>query len=649
MDMPKYSLSASQVILVEAESSSRRAYLEEWLDEAKNSGATTWLLTCDRNLGGPWAGLNDWLSSLIPQMQRLAPDLICEHDYELFNVLPAWRGVILIRYPILADIAPSEEKALNHPGDRVFRILHGLINLLTDWYQRDHSSAWVIVCDDFNRAGHLVHRFFAELMRRRGQQLNLTLLIATDPGCGEIIAKQFEPQYQIQPVQLLLPSQPSTSGQQNVAQLLQNLVQQTEQDAIKLEIHLPQLIHYSLLSNQPEKALQYQLKALSIYTEQGLYEDAANYGESALALLNQNCQKDNELWFIYAKLSTCYVNLGKYQQCLQLMTEATVKIVEPEYLFHCYYRMAMLYTRYLPERDLVKAEAYLEKGLTQLQRANLSEHLKMFHVAFNRNGLALIRLRQGQAQKAIELCRSCYQRINDHFAPNQHLLQRAVLVHNIAQVYASLGIYEQAIAYFSSAIAIDSNYSEYYNDRGNIYLKMGRWEAAISDYFKAIELSPPYSEVWTNLGQCYRQMGQMTAAIHVYSTALDLNPNQDLALIGRAQAYESLEQFEAALADYSAALILNPNQPLLLANCAVLNYSSGHYQEALSNLNQAIALSPTNPDLYQNRAVVLAAMSSLNDAIYDLQTYLRLIPNAENYAEVENHLSNLQARFSVSI
>jgi tetratricopeptide (TPR) repeat protein len=502
------------------------------------------------------------------------------------------------------DIAPTDEKVLNQASDYPLRIVHGLIDLLATWHQSNPTSIWVMACDNYHQAGPWVQRFFSELMRRCGQRLNLMLLLAVKKGWRQRVVSLLDDQRLAYTVQFL-PEYSSTQcidGPDKVKPLT---------PVLSLEANLPQYIWKLQRAQQWEDVLTYQLKALEVYTEQGLYEDAIRYGEAALPLLEYLCPDDRpQRWTLYAKLSTCYVNLGRFQQALHIMEEAMLKVNMPEYLFHCCYRLAMLYTRYLPQRDLVKAEVYLEQGLAALEQAQLPASDKLFHQAFNCNGLALVRLRQGKLLEALELCQSCYEQLSTRLPLDQHLLQRSVLLHNLSRVHSALREDERAIAYLSEALKMDSNNSEYYNDRGNLYLQGGKLDNAKEDYLKAIELSPPYAEVWVNLGQCYRQLGHMQHAIEAYARAIDLAPTQVLAWVGRAQAWEASNQAENALADYSVALELDPHQPLVLANRAALYYEAGQYQLSLADLNQAIALTPDNSDLYQNRALVLAKLSA---------------------------------------
>ena len=53
-------------------------------------------------------------------------------------------------------------------------------------------------------------------------------------------------------------------------------------------------------------------------------------------------------------------------------------------------------------------------------------------------------------------------------------------------------------------------------------------------------------------------------------------------------------------------------------------------------------MAPQMADLYQNRAFALTELGRFGAAASDLETYLRLSPDADDRAEVEEKLSVLQ-------
>lgn len=637
--------SIAQAIVLQAEpGNARLEVVQQWLQTAQMAGATTWLLNCDAQDRGLWAGLNDWLNQLVPQIQKTAPHLIEKHSYELAMVLPELRRQIIVRNPNLTDTAANDERVRNYALDRAYRIVHGLIDLLDAWYDYTEDSAWVIACNHYDQVGFLVRRFFAELLRRRGKRLNLSLLLVVDPDQPTQAIETLAPQYLAQTVRFHLDRQElEVCDPARMTQQAQELEQQIGRDLIEAEIHGPKLINDWLQSDQPENALIWQARLLGIYNHQGFYEDALGYCNAIAPQLERLCGDDNDRrWNTVGNLFNCYATSGNIARAYQIVEqEALLKIETPRQLIRVYYLMAMLHARFLPQKDLAKAEDFLNRSLALLAEVKLPEDELHFLTAFDYNGLAFVRHRQGRAEESVELCRIGIDRLNTHLRLDQHQLHRSVLHYNIAQVYAAIGAFDEAISYFTEAITADQNYSEYYNERGNIYQKMGRLEEAVQDYQKAIELSPPYYEVWMNLGRCYHVQGQMTKATEAYSIALDLDPKQLPALIGRAEAWEALGEVEQALVDYSAALAINPKQSLLLANRATLYYELGRLTEALEDLNQAIAQSPANSEFHQNRSIVLMALGQVDAAARDLQTYLRLCPDAVDRAEVENSLSSL--------
>lgn len=645
--MPAVSAGAAgHVLLLEAEpGTARREVLREWLEESRTGrAARSWLLSCDFEEGGVWTGVRELLQDVLPQIEEAAPHLILRHGYELTSVLPHLRDKIPVRHP-LTETVSTQEKVRNYPIDRAYRVVHGIVNLLAEWHRHSGGGVWVIACDSFDRAGAMTTRFFTELMRRRGAQLQLTMLVAANPAAGEAVLSKFEPEQVGPTTRLSLPPDAhSPTDPEEAARLAGELEERAKLDPPAVEMLVPQLIRYNALSGRQERASRWQAAALGFLNHQGFYEDALRYSEAVSSQLESLCGDDEVFrWNLVGNLFGCYVAVGDSASSYSIVVnEALSKIKHLSQRVKVYYVMGMLHARYLPVPDLEKASGYLEEGLRDIPRAELSPDEESFHTAFMMNGLALVRHRQKRTGEAVELCHRAGELLDANLRPDQHRLHRSVLQYNIAQVYAFTGRLKEAIAYYTAAMEMDPNYSEYYNERGSAYLKLGNLDKALEDFLAAVELSPPYPEVLTNLGQCYQLLDRVDEAAEAYTASLDLVPAQSLALTGRAQAREALGQPDAALADYSASLALDPAQPLVLSNRAVLHYEKGDVAKALDDLNQAITLSPQTADLYQNRAVALGDMGRRAEAAADLRTYLELSPGAEDRREVLEKLSELE-------
>lgn len=636
-----------RVRVVEAAAgAARRCWLEQRLQEASASAGRAWLLSCRFEDGGPWAGIHDLFASLIEEVRERRPELLVKHDYELVHVLPELKRWMAVRNPTLTDLAPQDEKVRNYPADRAIRIVHGLIDLLVE-IKGASDAPWLIACDDYEAVGYIGHRFFQELVRRRGRQLGLQVVLATAPGRGEALGAQFAAAWRSPVIRLDLPEAPEVEPDRDeMVQLAQALEREVGEDGLESHIRLPELIRAWRLAGNPTKVAQWHFKGLELYNTLGFYEEAVCYGESVRQFLKeQPAEEWKDLrWSIFIKLFMSYLALSLPEAAEALAHEDAIgQVDDHRKQSRLSYLLAMLYSRYLPNRDLGRGEEHLAQGLRDLGQAEMSDDELHFQSVFNRNGLAMIRNFQGRFQEAVELCREGYRELELHLGQERHRLHRSVLLYNMAQVYTAVGAHDEALRHFSLAMDMDPNYSEYFNDRGNSYLKMGRLAEAEADYRKAVDLSPPYHEVYTNLGQCYRRMGRWEEAIRAYSISLDLQPGQALALGGRAACHDAQGRLVEADADYTASLALDSRQWDVLASRAVLRYTAGDLTASLADLDGALELAPGNSELYQNRAVALADLGRSEEAAHDLATYLRLQPEADDREDVMLRLQALLA------
>ncbi|HEX8430167.1 MAG TPA: tetratricopeptide repeat protein, partial [Longimicrobium sp.] len=569
--LPPYSDAfAGQVIVLEAEPGVSRAQkLEEWLDGARATGATTWFLPCDFAQGGVWSGLNTWMEAILPQLEASAPELVVKHDSELVAVLPATRGTRIIpRYVTLTESAPADEAVRNYALDRAYRFGQGIVNLLDEWHTRTGGGRWVVACDGFGNRGALVGRFFRELMRRRGMKLELTLLVATDPGQGDEAAASFGSNTVVHRAELELPRDTvATMDPAEAEREAAALEQRVAHDPTQLFLHVHELARLWEMTNFPHRAVTWKAVGMGMYNHLGYYEDALRYTEAVQASLDSYTPRAHfyKRWNLISNLFSTYSALQLWDRAYELvMTEGLTegKLVDPYDRARAYYMMAMLHVRFLPERNIPEGERCLDLALEELEKADIPAERKHFLSVFFLNGLALVRTRQGRADEAVGLTQGGFNRLNEELPPERHRLHRSVLLYNAAQVYANTGALEEAVKSYTAAMEMDPGYSEYYNERGNAYLKMRRLAEAEADYQHAIECSPPYAEVWMNLGQCLSMMRRFDEAVTAYGVAIDLDPRFHLALVGHAQALNALGRRPEAIASYDAAIAVDPSHAL---------------------------------------------------------------------------------------
>ncbi len=112
-------------------------------------------------------------------------------------------------------------------------------------------------------------------------------------------------------------------------------------------------------------------------------------------------------------------------------------------------------------------------------------------------------------------------------------VQEAVRTHlDHGRACLDTGKYDDAIADYDKAIALDPNYATAYNDRGNAYGRKGAFDRAIADFDKAIALNRNYALAYFNRGVVYYEKGNKEQTIADFRKALEINSSDQDAKDG---------------------------------------------------------------------------------------------------------------------
>lgn len=153
--------------------------------------------------------------------------------------------------------------------------------------------------------------------------------------------------------------------------------------------------------------------------------------------------------------------------------------------------------------------------------------------------------------------------------------------------------YGRAVDAYTSAIALNSNYTDAYIHRGVTYIASKKvkevisfnkadktykkdfsiidsllilYNKAIEDFEKAKSINPGDKLINTfivsaleGMGGLYSMKGQYKIAIEYYNKAIAIDPGNASPYIGRGAVYGSSGQLNMAIEDFNKAIILNPN------------------------------------------------------------------------------------------
>jgi tetratricopeptide (TPR) repeat protein len=150
------------------------------------------------------------------------------------------------------------------------------------------------------------------------------------------------------------------------------------------------------------------------------------------------------------------------------------------------------------------------------------------------------------------------------------------------------GDLEGAIRDFDTVISRKPDDAEAYNNRGAAYTEKGDLDRAIHNFDTAIKLKSDHAEAYYNRGVAYDKKGNWYGSITSYNNAIQFKADYSEAYNNQAEAYFVLRQYARALASFQKAHELDPDNPMIVGGLAITQYELGH-KEAARQLWRSLA------------------------------------------------------------
>ncbi len=164
-------------------------------------------------------------------------------------------------------------------------------------------------------------------------------------------------------------------------------------------------------------------------------------------------------------------------------------------------------------------------------------------------------------------------------------------------------------------------------DRGIANRGIGSYDEAIADYGKALALDASNSNAFYNRAIAKKAKGDVTGAIADYSETIKLNPQDSDAYFNRASIYHyDLNAPEKALADYTRSIDIKPSADAYTYR-GVVRFARRDYQGAIADHTKAIELNPDYAVAYNHRGI---ARNAAGDARGSKLDYARALDLANS-------------------
>ncbi len=141
---------------------------------------------------------------------------------------------------------------------------------------------------------------------------------------------------------------------------------------------------------------------------------------------------------------------------------------------------------------------------------------------------------------------------------NRDSLRYAWAWHTYGLDLSSTGRFEDALAAYDRALALDPDDFCAHSNRGAALLALGRFEDALAAFDRALALDPDNAAIHTNRGAALHALGRFEDALAAFDRALALDPGFAAAHENKGIVMAVIGDFDRALAELDAASRLAP-------------------------------------------------------------------------------------------
>lgn len=192
--------------------------------------------------------------------------------------------------------------------------------------------------------------------------------------------------------------------------------------------------------------------------------------------------------------------------------------------------------------------------------------------------------------------------------------------------------------------AVPKEAVEHY-DRGIRLVREGNDRGAEAEFRRSIEISPSFAPAHTELGRVSQRAGNLNSAIEAWKTAIRYDQSDFEAHLNLGVAYLNLKKYDDAEHVLVTAAFLDRSSVTPHYYLGIVFVMKNDLDVARKAFETAKELKggKSLPAIHKYLGRIYAAKSMKKEAIEEFETYVRLMPKAQDIEKIRKDISDLKS------
>jgi cellulose synthase operon protein C len=161
-------------------------------------------------------------------------------------------------------------------------------------------------------------------------------------------------------------------------------------------------------------------------------------------------------------------------------------------------------------------------------------------------------------------------------------------LNNLGVLYQKKGMYEEPIAQFKKAIAIDPKFELARDNLWYVYRVSNFVDPDVQRWKQNLENDPENTEYQLHLGVSYHAIGRLDDALEILAKLVETEPEHCMARIRLGNVLKAKGRYREALEHYQSVADEMKGHPAFHTDLGEIYYNLGRTQEAIASLKEAI-------------------------------------------------------------